>query len=109
MKLAVRLTFSILLTLTLITSIQAGQISDNLQIKLTDADADQLLPVWIQLVTLADPAVLKTAAGADPSRAERYESVARQLKRTHADQQQNLLAGLLLLRLFLLISYTKAI
>lgn len=94
MKFATRLTLSFLLILTLIVSVQAGQVSKDLLAKLADADGDQLMAVWIQLATVNNLAVLKAAADIDATRAERYESTARQLKRTHAEQQQNLLTVL---------------
>ena len=73
MKLAIRLTFLMLLTLTLVGSIQAGQISDNLQAKLDATSGDQPMSVWIQLESSSSSALLKAAAtNSDVSRADNY-------------------------------------
>ncbi|MDH3890339.1 MAG: S8 family peptidase [candidate division Zixibacteria bacterium] len=95
MKTATVLTSSILLTLTLIVSVQAGQVTDNLQAELAGANGDQLVPVWIQLDSQNGTALLKAAVSeSDVSRAKRNRATVQQLKQTHSEQQQSLVATL---------------
>ena len=73
MNVTTRLMLTILFGLTLIVSVQAGQISGKLQANLDEVESDQMLSVWIQLQTANDPSVLKAAVNPNAIRAERRE------------------------------------
>ena len=89
--------FSIFLTVTLglITSAGAGEISKELRTKISSIDKSQTIRVWIKLPRAENPAELKRSVNAaSDTREGRYGEAYRRLKSDHQKSQQGVLARL---------------
>ena len=88
------LTICVLLALTLVPPVSAGQIADNLLERISSTPSDQKLSVWVVLRSDLADRPLKAAAVDQPTRKGRYQTVMTQLQQNSAESQQALIEAL---------------
>lgn len=91
-----KIKFSLFLILLILTNglATAGELSDELYLKLSNKSDIEMISVWIKVADSENPQMLKQELNSLPTRQERYLTALNRIKTKHTNAQKNLLADL---------------